>query len=247
MKQKGAPLLEVDHLSVHYGGVAAVRDVSFNVNPGEVVALIGANGAGKSTTLRTVSGVAELGKSVAGHVTFGGVRIEKRHAHTIARWGMVHVPEGRRIFPGLSVADNLLLGSYRRRKDKVSVAEDMVALLDNFPVLERRLHQPAGLLSGGEQQMLAIARGLMAKPKLLLLDEPSLGLSPILVEQVFAIIKRLSKMGMTILLVEQLAAKALEVASRAYVLETGSVVAAGPVRKLRNDERVRAAYLGLPA
>lgn len=244
---RGAPLLEVDHLKVNYGGVAAVRDLSFNVNPGEVVALIGANGAGKSTTLRAISGVAELGKSVHGHITFAGVRIEKRHAHTIARWGIVHVPEGRRVFPGLTVMDNLLLGGYRRRKDRAAVAEDIDAMLEHFPVLDSRRNQAAGLLSGGEQQMLAIARGLMAKPKLLLLDEPSLGLSPLMVEQVFNIIKRLAKMGLTILLVEQLAAKALEVATRAYVLETGTVVAAGPVRKLRNDERVRAAYLGLPA
>jgi branched-chain amino acid transport system ATP-binding protein len=243
----GHPLLEVDHLMVRYGGVTAVRDVSFNVNPGEVVSLIGANGAGKSTTLRTLSGLAELAKTVGGHITFDGIRIEKKPAHSIARMGMTHVPEGRRVFPGLSVTDNLLLGSYRRRSEKAAVRDDITHVLERFPALTARRNQPAGLLSGGEQQMLAIARGLMSQPRLLLLDEPSLGLSPLLVEQVFAIVDELAHSGMTILLVEQLATKALEVASRAYVLETGTVVAAGPVRDLRTDARVRSAYLGLPA
>jgi branched-chain amino acid transport system ATP-binding protein len=241
------PLLEVEHLCVRYGGVTAVRDISFNVNAGEVVALIGANGAGKSTTLRTVSGLAELGKSVSGHVAFRGARIDRKPAHHIARLGVTHVPEGRRVFGALSVADNLLLGSYRRRGQRPAVRNDAAEVLERFPALAARRDQPAALLSGGEQQMLAIARGLMAEPTLLLLDEPSLGLSPLLVEQVFAIIDELAAAGMTILLVEQLATKALEVASRAYVLETGTVAAAGPVRDLRTDARVRSAYLGLPA
>jgi branched-chain amino acid transport system ATP-binding protein len=241
------PLLEVDHLRVRYGGVTAVRDVTFNVNVGEVVALIGANGAGKSTTLRTLSGVAELTKTVEGHVTFSGKRIDRKSAHAIARLGIAHVPEGRRVFAALSVVDNLLLGAYPHRRDRTGMRDDLDRVLGQFGALASRRDQPAGLLSGGEQQMLAIARGLMARPTLLLLDEPSLGLSPLLVEQVFTIVEQLASSGVTILLVEQLATRALEVASRAYVLETGSVVAAGPVRTLRSDARVRSAYLGLPA
>jgi branched-chain amino acid transport system ATP-binding protein len=240
-------LLEVRDLHVHYGNVAALRGVNFEVNSGEVVALIGANGAGKSTTLRALSGVSELGKSVKGAVTFDGARIEKKHAHHIARRGIVHVPEGRRVFPGLTVRDNLLLGGYRRKRDSKAVLAAVDEMLERFPALQARRDGYAGLMSGGEQQMLAIARALVAAPRVLLLDEPSLGLAPLMVEQVFDTIAELARDGMTILLVEQLATKALEVSGRAYVLETGLIVADGPVDELGNDARIRSAYLGLPA
>jgi branched-chain amino acid transport system ATP-binding protein len=238
--------LEVVDLEVKYGNATALHGVSFEVNDGEIVALIGANGAGKSSTLRALSGLAELGKTVKGAITFEGRRIEKKSAHHVARLGIAHVPEGRHVFPGLSVRDNLLLGGYRRRSDG-AINEDLEAQYERFPVLADRRDQPAGLLSGGEQQMLAIGRGLMARPRLLLLDEPSLGLAPLMVEQVFRTIADLGAAGHTIVLVEQLATKALQVAERAYVLETGRIVAEGSVADLGGDTRIRSAYLGLPA
>jgi branched-chain amino acid transport system ATP-binding protein len=194
--------------------------------------------------LKTVSGVSELLKSVHGEITFAGTRVEKAPAHRIASMGMAHVPEGRRVFPQSSVEENLLLGAYRRRRDRQGFTSQLDEVYDRFPVLRERRKQPAGYLSGGEQQMLAIGRGLMSKPRFLLLDEPSLGLAPLLIAEVFQIIKALAAEGTTILLVEQMANKALEVADRAYVLESGIITTEGAASDLANDPRVRAAYLG---
>ncbi|MCZ7527904.1 MAG: ABC transporter ATP-binding protein [Acidimicrobiia bacterium] len=237
------PVLSVRNLTVHYGAARALGDVSLDVLPGEIVTIVGGNGAGKSTLLKTVSGVPELMKSVRGSVTVLGRRATRLSAHRIAGLGLAHVPEGRRVFPESTVAENLLLGAYRRR-DRAAVAADLEAVFDRFPVLRERRRQAAGLLSGGEQQMLAIGRGLMSRPRVLLLDEPSLGLAPILVDEVFAIVEALRAEGTTILLVEQMAARALAIADRAYVLETGTVVAEGRAADLAADPQVRAAYLG---
>jgi branched-chain amino acid transport system ATP-binding protein len=237
-------LLEVRDLKVFYGAAQALHGITFHVDEGEVVTVIGGNGAGKSTTLKTVSGLSELLKTVEGEITFLGERVEHKPAHKLAEMGMAHVPEGRRVFPGSTVEDNLLLGGYSRRRQRRSFGADLDAVYDRFPVLGERRSQAAGLLSGGEQQMLAIGRALMARPTFLLLDEPSLGLAPILVTEVFRIIRELAAEGTTILLVEQMANQALAVADRAYVLETGTITAEGPAADVRADTRVRAAYLG---
>jgi branched-chain amino acid transport system ATP-binding protein len=237
-------LLRVRSLSVFYGPAQALAGISFDVFEGEVVAIVGSNGAGKSTTLKTVSGLPELLKTVSGEVTFAGRRVERWPAHRIARLGMAHVPEGRRVFPSSTVEENLLLGAYRRRRDRRSLAGDVEAVYGRFPVLGERRRLPAGYLSGGEQQMLAIGRGLMARPRFLLLDEPSLGLAPLLVTEMFGIVTSLAGEGTTILLVEQMANLALEVADRAYLLETGRITVGGPVAEVASDPRVRAAYLG---
>jgi branched-chain amino acid transport system ATP-binding protein len=239
-----SPLLSVRDLKVYYGAARALHGISFDVNEGEVVTIIGGNGAGKSTTLKTVSGLSELLKTVEGEITFLGERVEQKPAHKVAQMGMAHVPEGRRVFPSSSVEDNLVLGGYCRRRQRRTFGTDLEAVYDRFPVLGERRDQPAGLLSGGEQQMLAIGRALMARPKFLLLDEPSLGLAPLLVTEVFRIVRELAEEGTTILLVEQMANQALAVADRAYVLETGTITAEGPAVEVRADPRVRAAYLG---
>jgi branched-chain amino acid transport system ATP-binding protein len=237
-------LLKVEDLRVFYGAARALDGISFHVAEGEVVTIIGPNGAGKSTTLKTVSGVSELIKTVQGSITFAGERIEKAHSHHIARMGMAHVPEGRRVFPSSTVEENLLLGAHRRRRDKAAVNADLERVYERFAVLRDRRTQPAGYLSGGEQQMLAIGRGLMASPRFLLLDEPSLGLAPLMVAQVFDIIAALAAEGTTILLVEQLAHQALRVADRAYVLEAGVLTGGGAAADLAQDAHVREAYLG---
>ena len=238
----GPPLLSVRSLSVRYGAAQALRSVDLDVYGGEIVTVIGGNGAGKSTTLKTISGVGEMLKHVDGSITFRGIDIRRKPAYKIARMGMAHVPEGRRVFPESSVEENLMLGAYRRKDTEVGV--DLDAIYARFPILAERRPQQAGLMSGGEQQLLAIGRGLMAKPSFLLLDEPALGLAPLIVEQVFATVRQLKAEGLTILLVEQLATKALAVADRAYILETGTVVMSGSASELARDPKVRAAYLG---
>lgn len=235
-------MLEVSDLNVYYGGVQVLKDVAFHVEPGEVVTIIGANGAGKSTTLKTVTGISELLKSVTGSIEFEGQRIENLQAHKIARLGIAHVPEGRRVFPNQSVEDNLMLGAFTRRDS--DVAKDLKEQYERFPRLGERKNQKAGLMSGGEQQMLAIARALMSRPDYILFDEPSMGLAPLIVKQVFEIIDQLKKEGKTILLVEQMAFQALGVADRAYVLETGTIVKEGSGRQLLSDPAVKEAYLG---
>ena len=237
-----APMLSIRNLRVLYGGAPALDGVNLDVYPSEVVALIGANGAGKTTTLKTISGVSELLKSVRGEVTFLGERIERLPAHRIARLGIAHVPEGRRVFPESTVQENLLLGGYVRRDGNVGT--DVEAVYERFPALGSRRHQPAGLLSGGEQQMLAFGRALMARPRVLLLDEPSLGLAPIVLDEMFDALRALAAEHVTILLVEQLAMRALALADRAYILETGRIVKTGNGADLARDPAVAAAYLG---
>ncbi len=234
-------LLEVRDLNVHYGGIHALRGVSFSVEQGEVVTLIGANGAGKTTTLRAISGLIKPSK---GTVKFGGKLISGMPAHEIVALGMAHAPEGRGIFANLSVAENLEMGAFLRR-DHAAVAKDMEKALDLFPRIRERLQQNAGTLSGGEQQMLAIARALLSRPKLLLLDEPSLGLAPQIVALIFKIIRTIAADGTTILLVEQNAFGALKVANTGHVLEVGQVVASGPAAQLATDDKIRKAYLGI--
>jgi branched-chain amino acid transport system ATP-binding protein len=241
---KKEKLLKVEDLRVFYGAARALNGISFHVAEGEVVTIIGPNGAGKSTTLKTLSGISELLKTVTGQITFAGERIEKQPSHRIARMGMAHIPEGRRVFAGSTVEDNLLLGGYRRRRNRGVVNADLERVYERFPVLKERRSQSAGYLSGGEQQMLAIGRGLMAEPRFLLLDEPSLGLAPLLVSQVFEIIAGLAADGTTILLVEQLAHQALRVADRAYVLEAGVIRGGGDAASMAADTHVRDAYLG---
>lgn len=233
-------MLTVDNIQVFYGAIQALHGVSFEVKEGEIVTLIGANGAGKSTSLRTVSG---LLRPKSGTVKFGGTDITKVAAHKIVQMGLAHVPEGRKIFPDLSVRENLIMGAYTRT-DRKEISESLEDVFQRFPRLKEREKQLAGTLSGGEQQMLAMGRGLMCKPKLLILDEPSMGLSPILVEEIFKIIKEINQLGTTILLVEQNAFMALQIAHRAYVLETGRVMLAGPAAELREDPKIRSAYLG---
>lgn len=233
-------ILEVKDLSVNYGAVRALHGVSFAVEEGEVAALIGSNGAGKTTTLHAIS---SLIKKNSGTVTFGGKDITDMSADDIVKLHLIQVPEGRRIFQNLTVKDNLALGAYLRR-DKEGIDRDMQKCFDLFPRLKERLKQNAGTLSGGEQQMLAMARGLMAGPKVLLLDEPSMGLAPILVDEIFSIIQSINSDGVTIVLVEQNAYKALSVAHSAYVLETGQIVKSGPAQDIRNDPSVQKAYLG---
>ena len=237
------PILEVRDLAVFYGAAQALNGVSFEVHAGEVVTIIGANGAGKTTILKTVSGVAELMKSSTGSIKFKGEAVEKKAAHKIAAMGMAHCPEGRRVFPQSTVEENLLLGAYTRRHEGGN-EESLEDVYRRFPRLAERRTQPAGLMSGGEQQMLAIGRALMARPDFLLLDEPSLGLAPIIVSEVFGIIKSLAEEGKTILLVEQMANMALRVADRAYVLETGDITLSGSAAEIASNPAVREAYLG---
>jgi branched-chain amino acid transport system ATP-binding protein len=233
--------LEVDHLAVAYGAIEAVRDVSLRVEEGELVALIGANGAGKTTTLACLSG---LLKARAGTITFDGRDVRRMHPPAVVKAGLVQVPEGREIFARMTVGENLSLGTWHRR-DRAAVVRETAELMDRFPILGSRRDQPAGLLSGGEQQMLAIARGLLAAPRLLLLDEPSLGLAPQLVDEVFAIVAGLKDAGRTILLVEQNALRALRAADRGYVIAEGETTLSGTGKELLSDPGVRAAYLGL--
>jgi len=234
------PLLELDHVCVNYGAVKAVRDVSLHVDQGEVVTLIGANGAGKSTILRAVSGLARI---ACGSLRFDGTDISRTRPDAMVRAGLAHCPEGRQVLARQSIEDNLLLGAYVR-KDKAAIARDLEKSYAMFPRLLERRRQLAGTLSGGEQQMLAIARALMSAPRLLLLDEPSLGLAPLVVEEIFAILDTLSAQGMTILLVEQNARLALAHSHRGYVLESGQIAATGEAKALLDDDRVLAAYLG---
>jgi branched-chain amino acid transport system ATP-binding protein len=234
-------LLEVRDLHVHYGGIHALKGVSFSVEEGQVVTLIGANGAGKTTTLRAISG---LLRPSGGTVTLRGVPITGRAPHEIVAQGMSHAPEGRGIFANLTVEENLEIGAYLRR-DPAGVAADLEYALSLFPRIKERLRQNAGTLSGGEQQMLAIARALMARPKLLLLDEPSLGLAPQIVALIFQIVKTIASGGATILLVEQNAHMALGVAKVGYVLEVGTLVASGPAAELAQNDEIRKAYLGV--
>ena len=233
-------LLEVKDLSVYYGVICALKGINFEVGEGEIVSLIGANGAGKTTTMQSVVG---LIPKKSGSVIFDGKDITKQPCHKIVHLGMTQVPEGRRIFQELSVYENLLMGAYSM-KNQQGFKEDLDSIYTRFPRLAERRNQIAGTLSGGEQQMLAIARAMMSKPRLLMLDEPSMGLAPILVEQIFSIIKELHQAGVTILLVEQNAQMALSIADRAYVLETGTVSKTGPAVELLHDDDVRKAYLG---
>ena len=234
-------LLEIENIDVHYGGIHALQGVSLKVNAGEVVTLIGANGAGKTTTLRAISG---LVKPTRGSVKFAGNDITGAPAHTIVAQGLIHAPEGRGIFSNMTVAENLEIGAFLR-KDPAGVAKDKEHALSLFPRLKERLAQNAGTLSGGEQQMLAIARALLSRPKLLLLDEPSLGLAPQIVALIFKIVRTIAADGTTILLVEQNAHMALGVASRAYVLEVGKIALEGPAKELAKDDQIRKAYLGI--
>ena len=233
-------MLKVTDLKVYYGVIQAIKGISFEVNEGEVIALIGANGAGKTTILHTVTGLVE---AKAGTVEFEGRDITKMPGHKIVTLGMAHVPEGRRVFSDLTVLENLKLGAYTR-KDKNEVEETLKMVYKRFPRLEERKNQMAGPLSGGEQQMLAMGRALMSHPKIILMDEPSMGLSPIFVNEIFDIIKEVSASGTTVLLVEQNAKKALSIADRAYVLETGKIVLEGKADELMNDASVKKAYLG---
>lgn len=240
MSVQGKPLLEITDLHVNYGGIQAVQGMNMVVYPGEVVTLIGSNGAGKTTTLRTISRLIEQRK---GTIYYNGLEISRKHPSAVVRMGIAHSPEGRRMLTRLSVLDNLSLGAYTR-SDKAQIEADIQQMFEHFPRLAERRKQLAGTLSGGEQQMLAIARALMSKPRLLLLDEPSLGLAPIIVREIFTIINRLRQTGVTILLVEQNATLALQNADRGYVLEAGSIMLAGKANELLEDERVRKAYLG---
>ena len=233
-------LLEVQDIQVYYGMIQALKGVSFSVNEGEVIALIGANGAGKTTTLHTVTG---LLRAKSGHIIYDGQDITKVPPHKIVTMGMAHVPEGRRVFAELSVYENLKLGAYTR-KDKQEIAESLERVYKSFPRLKERKNQLAGTLSGGEQQMLAMGRALMSKPRIILMDEPSMGLSPIFVNEIFDIIQEVSKSGTTVLLVEQNAKKALSIADRAYVLETGKIVLEGKASDLLNNDSIKKAYLG---
>lgn len=233
-------MLEIKGLQVHYGMIQAIKGIDFEVNKGEVVALIGANGAGKTTILHTVSGLLQAS---SGSIHFEGKDITRMPGHKIVSLGMAHVPEGRRVFAQLSVYENLLMGAYTR-KDKQEIRESLDMVYSRFPRLEERKTQPAGTLSGGEQQMLAMGRALMSHPSIILMDEPSMGLSPIFVNEIFDIIKEVSATGTTVLLVEQNAKKALDIADRAYVLETGKIVLSGKADELKNDDAVKKAYLG---
>ncbi|TMA86008.1 MAG: ABC transporter ATP-binding protein [Deltaproteobacteria bacterium] len=234
------PLLELHALDVHYGAIHALRGISILVGQGEIVSLIGANGAGKTTTLRAVSGML---RPSAGQIRYEGAPIAGLRPHRLVARGLCHAPEGRGIFPNLTVRENLLLGAFLRR-DAQGIAQDMQKGFKLFPILEERAAQMAGTLSGGEQQMLSIARALMARPRLLLLDEPSLGLAPTVVETIFTIVQEINKQGVTILLVEQNAHLALQIANHGYVLETGTVVQTGTGTELLRSPEIRKAYLG---
>lgn len=233
-------MLEVKNLEVYYGVIKALKGISFEVSQGEVIALIGANGAGKTTTLHTLTGLLQ---AKAGSITFEGMDITKTPAHNIVKLGIAHVPEGRRVFSNLTVYQNLRMGAYTRQ-DKGEIEQSLQTVYQRFPRLEERKNQLAGTLSGGEQQMLAMGRALMSHPKLIVMDEPSMGLSPIFVNEIFDIIEKVSAGGTTVLLVEQNAKKALSIADRAYVLETGNIVLSGDAKKLLNDDSIKKAYLG---
>ena len=233
-------MLEVKNLSVHYGMIQAVRNVDFKVNKGEIVSLIGANGAGKSTILKTLSGLIHPSE---GEIVYLGENIASTSAKKIVEKGLVQVPEGRHVFPGLTVKENLELGAFLR-KDKEEIQKDMEAVFERFPILKERKDQDAQTLSGGEQQMLAMGRALMSRPKLLLLDEPSMGLAPIFIREIFKIIQEIQKTGTTVLLIEQNAKMALSISNRAYVLETGSVVLSGTGQELLESDEIQKAYLG---
>ena len=233
-------MLEVKNLSVHYGMIQAVRNVDFKVNEGEIVSLIGANGAGKSTILKTLSGLIHPSE---GEIVYLGENIASTSAKKIVEKGLVQVPEGRHVFPGLTVKENLELGAFLR-KDKEEIQKDMEAVFERFPILKERKDQDAQTLSGGEQQMLAMGRALMSRPKLLLLDEPSMGLAPIFIREIFKIIQAIQKTGTTVLLIEQNAKMALSISNRAYVLETGSVVLSGTGQELLESDEIQKAYLG---
>lgn len=233
-------MLKIENLNVFYGGIHALRGVSMDVPKGKIISLIGANGAGKSTTLRTIMG---LEKPKEGSVIYDGKDITGQKTTDIVKSGIVLVPEGRRIFPNLTVKENLILGAYSR-KDKEGIAKDMKWVFELFPRLLEREWQKAGTMSGGEQQMLAVGRGLMSVPKVMMMDEPSLGLAPLIVKDIFSIIKEINKRGVTILLIEQNAKAALEISDYAYVLETGNVVLQGPGQEMLTNEEVKKAYLG---
>lgn len=237
-------LLEVTDLRVAYGKIEALKGVSFTVNEGEVVTLVGANGAGKTTTMRTISGLRTV---IGGSIKFEGRDITNMPSHQRVKLGICQSPEGRGIFPGMTVLENLEMGKYHRKHARAEMAEDLEHVYTLFPRVKERAAQPAGTLSGGEQQMVAIGRALMARPQLLLLDEPSMGLAPMIVQQIFDIITKINREGMTIVLVEQNAQKALTVAHRAYVMETGSVVLSGDAKSLLDNDQVKAAYLGTGA
>lgn len=232
-------MLELKNLNVYYGAIHALKSLNVKINEGEIVTLIGANGAGKSTTLKAVSG---LIKPRSGEIIFDGKNINALSAPDIVKLGMVHVPEGRRIFSTMSVLENLEMGAYTK-SNKAEIAEDIEKAYTYFPILKERREQLAGTLSGGEQQMLAIARGLMSRPKMILLDEPSMGLAPIIVSEIFEIIRTINKSGMTVLLVEQNANMALKIADRAYIIRTGEIELEGKASELLNDESVKNAYL----
>lgn len=233
-------MLEIKDIEVYYGVIQAIKGISFEVNEGEVIALIGANGAGKTTTLHTITGLLSPKK---GSILFEGKDITKVPAHKIVSMGMAHVPEGRRVFADLTVYENLKMGAYTR-KDKEEIGKSLEMVYKRFPRLQERKNQMAGTLSGGEQQMLAMGRALMSHPKIIVMDEPSMGLSPILVNEIFDIIQKVSADGTTVLLVEQNAKKALSIADRAYVLETGNIVLDGDAKELMNNDSIKKAYLG---
>lgn len=233
-------MLKANNLSVHYGVIEAVRDVSFEVNEGEIVSLIGANGAGKTTILQTLSG---LNKPTNGSISFKGKKIHGTTPKKIVKNGISHVPEGRHVFSGMTVKENLEMGSFLR-KDKEGIKKDMDRVFDRFPVLKERINQDAATLSGGEQQMLAMGRALVSQPELLLLDEPSMGLAPLFIREIFSIVEDINNNGTTVLLVEQNAKVALEISNRGYVLETGKVVTSGTGESLLESDEVQRAYLG---
>lgn len=233
-------MLKTENLEVSYGMIRAIKGISFEVNRGEIIALIGANGAGKTTILHTVTGLVQ---AKAGKIMFNGQDLLKTPAHKIVGMGIAHVPEGRRIFGELTVYENLVMGAFTR-KDKNEIKDSFEMVYTRFPRLKERRNQIAGTLSGGEQQMLAMGRALMSKPEIILLDEPSMGLSPLYVSEIFDIIKEINKSGTTVLLVEQNAKKALAIANRAYVLETGNMVLEGDAQELMNNESIKKAYLG---
>lgn len=234
------PLLDVKDLHVSYGSIHAIKGISFRVNKGEIVSLIGANGAGKTTTLRAISGIVES----KGDIFLEGSTLAQVKSYQRVSRGLAQSPEGRGVFPQMTVLENLEMGAYWR-SDKAEIAKDLIMCFDLFPILKERIKQMAGTMSGGEQQMLAMSRALMAKPKLLLLDEPSLGLAPRIVSQIFEIIKKVNSQGVTILLVEQNARMALKISNRAYVIETGKITLEGPGLDLLNDDNVRRSYLGV--